>query len=81
MMRDEPRVIRLARVHDPVVAEDGARLPIDRLWPSGAAKGTLVPNDWLVTIRSSPELRRRFHAAQSRPRLSTNAWGAAAAVR
>lgn len=54
--------IHIARVYDPPGPADGARLLIDRLWPRGVAKASLMLDEWPVAITPSGELRRWFHA-------------------
>jgi uncharacterized protein YeaO (DUF488 family) len=52
--------IQVKRVYDPPDRNDGARVLVDRLWPRGARKETVVLTVWLKDIAPSPELRRWF---------------------
>lgn len=52
--------IQTKRVQDPVGAEDGLRILVDRLWPRGISKA-LAPWDlWFKEVAPSTELRRWF---------------------
>ena len=54
--------ISLKRVYDPIAADDGTRILVDRLWPRGIAKAKAGIDLWLKDISPSDELRKRFHA-------------------
>lgn len=56
---DGPR-IRLRRVYDPPVPEDGHRVLVDRLWPRGVTKEAARVDDWRREVAPSAELRRWF---------------------
>jgi uncharacterized protein YeaO (DUF488 family) len=55
----EPR-IRLRRVYEPPVPEDGRRVLVDRLWPRGVTKEAARLDDWRREVAPSAELRRWF---------------------
>ncbi len=52
--------IALKRVYDPVQAEDGTRVLVDRLWPRGLRKDTADLDLWAKDIAPSNALRRWF---------------------
>jgi uncharacterized protein YeaO (DUF488 family) len=54
-------MIELKRVYDPVAAEDGVRILVDRLWPRGVSKAEASIDEWDREVAPSPELRRWFH--------------------
>jgi uncharacterized protein YeaO (DUF488 family) len=51
---------RLKRIYDPVAADDGRRILVERLWPRGVRKADAGLDEWLREIAPSPELRRWF---------------------
>jgi len=53
--------VRVKRVYDPAVADDGFRVLVDRLWPRGIAKEKARIDLWLKDVAPSDALRRRFH--------------------
>lgn len=52
--------IRLQRVYDPAIKEDGTRFLVDRLWPRGIKKEDLALKAWCKNAAPSQELRRWF---------------------
>jgi uncharacterized protein YeaO (DUF488 family) len=56
--------IQVKRVRDPVVAGDGCRVLVDRLWPRGLAKAKADVAVWLKEIAPSTDLRRQFHGGE-----------------
>lgn len=52
--------IQLKRAYDPVSAEDGYRILVERLWPRGLTKEKAAVDLWLKEIAPSPELRKWF---------------------
>lgn len=54
-----PRV-RVRRVYDTLLAEDGFRVLVDRLWPRGLSKGNAHLDLWLRDLAPSDELRRWY---------------------
>ena len=53
-------MIRIKRVYDEPMAEDGKRILVDRLWPRGIAKDKARIDEWLKEIAPSDELRKWF---------------------
>ena len=52
--------IKVKRVYEPVEADDGRRLLVERLWPRGMRKEALALDDWLKEVAPSDGLRRWF---------------------
>ncbi len=52
--------LRLKRAYEPVAADDGTRVLIDRLWPRGVRKADAAIDLWLKDIAPSAELRKWF---------------------
>lgn len=52
--------IRIKRVYDPAVAEDGYRVLVDRVWPRGLRRDESAIDLWLKEAAPSTELRRWF---------------------
>ncbi len=53
-------MIALKRVYEPVEEGDGTRFLVERLWPRGVRKDSLVLDAWLKDVAPSTELRRWF---------------------
>lgn len=53
--------VRIKRVYEIPVAEDGYRILVDRLWPRGIKKENLKFDLWEKDITPSPSLRIWFH--------------------
>ncbi|MGV9661935.1 DUF488 domain-containing protein [Nocardia niigatensis] len=53
--------VTFRRVYDPVSAADGARILVDRIWPRGLRKDSLVLTEWLRDIAPSTELRQWYN--------------------
>lgn len=53
-------MIRLKRVYEKWLPEDGARILVERLWPRGVKKEQAALDSWLKDVAPSPELRRWF---------------------
>lgn len=49
--------IRVRRVYDDAVPEDGARVLVDRLWPRGIGKEASELDEWVKDVAPSGELR------------------------
>jgi uncharacterized protein YeaO (DUF488 family) len=49
--------IRVRRVYEEPVAEDGARVLVDRLWPRGLTKDKARLDEWCKQVAPSTELR------------------------
>lgn len=54
-------MIRCKRVYDPIEADDGQRVLVDRLWPRGCRKDRLQLTAWLRELAPTTELRQQFH--------------------
>ena len=54
-----PRV-RVRRVYEPPLADDGFRVLVDRLWPRGLSKDSAHLDQWLRDLAPSDELRRWY---------------------
>ena len=52
--------VRLKRAYEPVDAEDGTRVLVDRLWPRGVSKIAAALDQWMKEIAPSTELRKWF---------------------
>ncbi|MTJ81315.1 MAG: DUF488 domain-containing protein [Telmatospirillum sp.] len=52
--------IRIKRVYDPPVPDDGARILVDRLWPRGLGRDSAALTLWLQDVAPSAALRRWF---------------------
>ena len=48
------------RIYEPVSADDGYRVLIDRLWPRGVSKERAALDEWAKDIAPSTELRKWF---------------------
>lgn len=53
---------KLKRAYEPMSADDGFRVYIDRLWPRGLSHETFHYDLWDKDIAPSAELREWFHA-------------------
>src|SRR5438045_6146877 len=49
--------IRVRRIYDDPVPEDGTRVLVDRVWPRGLRKDALHLDDWAKDVAPSTELR------------------------
>lgn len=52
--------IKIKRVYDNPVEEDGRRILVDRLWPRGLSKDRAGLDKWMKDIAPSDELRKWF---------------------
>ncbi|MGA9761954.1 MAG: DUF488 family protein [Gaiellaceae bacterium] len=52
--------VRLKRAYEPVAAEDGSRVLVERLWPRGVTRERARLDEWAKEIAPSPELRRWY---------------------
>lgn len=55
-----PCTILVKRVRESATADDGVRVLVDRLWPRGLTKKTVVEDLWLKDIAPSSALRRWY---------------------
>ena len=53
--------LQLKRVYDQPSDQDGTCFLVERLWPRGVRKSTLVGVTWLRDVAPSTELREWFH--------------------
>lgn len=54
-------MIKIKRVYDEPEEDDGKRYLVDRLWPRGIKKESLLLDGWLREIAPSTALRKWFH--------------------
>ncbi|UNK16258.1 DUF488 family protein [Paenibacillus sp. N3/727] len=52
--------IRLKRIYEQPIPEDGYRILIDRIWPRGVSKQQAAIDEWMKEIAPSPGLRKWF---------------------
>lgn len=52
--------IKIKRIYEVPLHEDGYRMLVDRLWPRGLKKETAAIDEWNKDIAPSPELRMWF---------------------
>lgn len=53
-------MILLERAYDPSNSQNGKRFLVERLWPRGVKKTSLVMDGWLKDVAPSTELRKWF---------------------
>lgn len=58
--------VRLKRVYEPVLDEDGVRILVERLWPRGVSKEKASLDHWMKELAPSTELRKWFGHEVSR---------------
>lgn len=54
------RDVRLKRAYEPVGADDGLRVLVDRLWPRGVSKDAARIDLWMKDLAPSASLRKWF---------------------
>jgi len=52
--------IRVKRIYEPVDAEDGKRVLVDRIWPRGISRQRAALDAWMPEVAPSHELRTWF---------------------
>lgn len=52
--------VKIKRAYEPVAADDGARVLVDRLWPRGVKKADAAIDEWMKGIAPSTALRKWF---------------------
>ncbi|WP_353248145.1 DUF488 family protein [Salinisphaera sp. T31B1] len=52
--------IKIKRIYDPLIADDGYRVLVDRIWPRGIAKQDAALDEWARVLAPSTRLRRWF---------------------
>lgn len=50
----------IKRIYEPVAADDGKRVLVDRLWPRGVSKVRAHLDEWFKEVSPSPDLRIWF---------------------
>lgn len=53
-------VIKIKRVYDPALKEDGYRILVDRLWPRGLKKPAVKMDEWIKELAPTTALRKWF---------------------
>ncbi len=53
-------MIQLKRVYDPPAAGDGRRFLVERLWPRGMKKESLIMEGWLKEVAPTTALRQWY---------------------
>ena len=53
--------LQIKRIYQPIAANDGFRILVDRLWPRGIKKETAQLDLWAKNIAPSPLLRKWFN--------------------
>lgn len=54
--------IQIKRVYDEADPSDGYRVLVDRLWPRGVRKDSLVMDEWAKDVTPSTDLRKAWHS-------------------
>ena len=52
--------VRVRRAYEDPVADDGARVLVDRIWPRGLTKARAALDEWCKEIAPSTELRKWY---------------------
>jgi uncharacterized protein YeaO (DUF488 family) len=52
--------VRVRRIYDEVLPEDGARVLVDRIWPRGVSKARAQLDEWCKDVAPSTELRKWY---------------------
>lgn len=55
--------LHIKRIYDPLSADDGMRVLVDRLWPRGVSKDHAALDLWAKDLTPSDALRRAYHDA------------------
>jgi uncharacterized protein YeaO (DUF488 family) len=53
-------MVKIKRVYEPASEQDGYRILVDRLWPRGLKKSSLVLDEWAKELAPSTGLRKEF---------------------
>lgn len=56
--------VTVKRIYEPVTAQDGYRILVDRLWPRGIKKEAAKIDVWLKEVAPSTQLRTWFHKGE-----------------
>ncbi|WP_006240970.1 DUF488 domain-containing protein [Mycolicibacterium tusciae] len=54
------RNVKVRRIYEPVLPEDGTRVLVDRIWPRGVSKARAHLDEWCKDIAPSTELRKWY---------------------
>ncbi|WP_255498310.1 DUF488 domain-containing protein [Nakamurella sp. PAMC28650] len=54
------RTVSVRRVYDEPLADDGARVLVDRIWPRGLSKARAHLDEWCKTVAPSTDLRKWY---------------------
>ena len=52
--------MRVKRIYEPVEADDGQRILVDRIWPRGISRARAALDAWMPDVAPSNELRKWF---------------------
>jgi uncharacterized protein YeaO (DUF488 family) len=52
--------VRIKRIYEPVEADDGQRVLVDRIWPRGVSRDRAALDQWMPEVAPSNELRKWF---------------------
>ena len=63
---DKSPLIKIKRIYDPIAADDGLRVLVDRLWPRGVKKQDALIDLWAKQLAPTTELRQWFDHQPSR---------------
>ena len=56
----QPPNVKVRRIYDPALPEDGTRVLVDRIWPRGVSKARAHLDEWCQGIAPSTELRKWY---------------------
>lgn len=59
-MARKKNTVRVRRVYEEPVGDDGTRVLVDRIWPRGLAKDGARLDEWCKQVAPSTELRRWY---------------------
>jgi uncharacterized protein YeaO (DUF488 family) len=63
--------VHLKRAYEDAAESDGARYFVERLWPRGVKKQSLVLTEWLKDLAPSTELRKWYaHQPERQPEFA-----------
>jgi uncharacterized protein YeaO (DUF488 family) len=54
------RNVKVRRIYEDVLPEDGTRVLVDRIWPRGVSKARAHLDEWCKDIAPSTELRKWY---------------------
>lgn len=52
--------VKVRRIYDDLLPEDGARVLVDRIWPRGVSKARAHLDEWCKDVAPSTELRKWY---------------------